>query len=442
MWGWFEGPTQPPQPVAEWTPWSLVIGIVLTVLGAFIISIGSLLDASERRSHDSHLPVWKSQKASGFTMEMVVGLLLVTMGNFLHIVGLWFAPASLLAPTNAVGLVSTHILAKVMFNEPVTVSAILSTIGISAGIVICGIASVNAGAATLSSENRERLYLSTWLDPGYQAFILVCLALVVALYFFIFELQLRQTNEEFMQFRNAPHFDTYQRIPNEVQEQVYVVDDESSAALSQAQGNALGILAGIIGSQTVCEIKEVEALLNLLATKGIKNGILMHKSAMLSIPMLAACGLGQWPYLNLAYRLGSPQLVSACYYVSWTVLGSIGGFVKFKEHHGMSPNERIMYAIGLTINLIAILLACSKSIQDLARMYFSSASEEPGMDRQDYHSIRARVLANFTAAPFMDRVLPALQYKCSALASGIPSATTIELTRPSNRRRAYRNMSL
>lgn len=426
LWGTKRQPVAPPTP--EWTPFSLFGGIVLTILGAFIISIGSLLDASERR-HDHAYHQHHPKLKAGLTYEMLMGILLVILGNALHVAGLWLAPASLLAPTNAVGLVSTHFLAKIMFNDPLSPSAWVSTIGITIGIVICGISSANAGTVGLTPEQRHIMYLSTWSDRPYQIFITLLALLIGGIYIFLFELEFRQTAEDFANFRNAPHFNTYQRIPHEVQEQATgrQGDNRNRDILGQTHGNLLAILAGTVGSQTVCEIKELESVFREATQQGI-SGLIRHKASLLSIPLLLICGLGQWPYLNMAYRVGSPQLVSACYYVSWTVLGSLGGFVKFKEHQGMSFKEKIFYAIGLVINLGSILIACSKSIQDLTRFYLCPDRAQRSPERMiELQSMRAKILANFMAAPFMDRVMTDIHYIPSPLDFYHERATTIEI---------------
>eukprot|EP01055_Gregarina_sp_Pseudo9_P001579 Gregarina_sp_Pseudo_9__1578@NODE_205_length_3618_cov_206_722269_g190_i0_p2_GENE_NODE_205_length_3618_cov_206_722269_g190_i0NODE_205_length_3618_cov_206_722269_g190_i0_p2_ORF_typecomplete_len454_score74_46Mg_trans_NIPA/PF05653_14/1_3e27Nuc_sug_transp/PF04142_15/4_3e05PUNUT/PF16913_5/5_2e05TMEM234/PF10639_9/0_00066EamA/PF00892_20/0_0005EamA/PF00892_20/6_9e03EamA/PF00892_20/2_3e02CRTlike/PF08627_10/0_0047Tetraspanin/PF00335_20/80Tetraspanin/PF00335_20/0_0052TPT/PF03151_16/0_3TPT/PF03151_16/1_6e03TP len=434
-WFWTPKPELPVAPSPEWSPLSLLGGIVFTVVGAFIISIGSLLDASEHR-HGQHARHFTFK--SGVPYEMIVGILLVLLGNALHVAGLWLAPASLLAPTNAVGLVSTHFLAKIMFNDPVTASAWVSTIGITIGIIMCGVSSASAGTVGLSPEQRHIMYLSTWSDRPYQVFVTILMLLIVGIYTFLLELEFRQSAEDFLTFRNAPHFSAYERVPNEVQEQAAGRDAENAThtrVLGQTHGNLLAILAGIVGSQTVCEIKELESVFHQVARYGFK-GLLNFKASLLSIPLLVVCGLGQWPYLNMAYRVGSPQLVSACYYVSWTVLGSVGGFVKFKEHHGMSFNEKLFYGIGLSINLASILIACSKSIQDLMRFYLypDCARHESPEQLIEMQSMRAKVLANFMAAPFMDRVLPNLSYLPNPLEFySAERATTVELVRTNER---------
>eukprot|EP01056_Protomagalhaensia_sp_Gyna25_P002053 Protomagalhaensia_sp_Gyna_25__2052@NODE_20_length_7955_cov_303_925088_g13_i0_p3_GENE_NODE_20_length_7955_cov_303_925088_g13_i0NODE_20_length_7955_cov_303_925088_g13_i0_p3_ORF_typecomplete_len439_score35_27Mg_trans_NIPA/PF05653_14/1_8e27EamA/PF00892_20/0_0003EamA/PF00892_20/2e03EamA/PF00892_20/6_4TPT/PF03151_16/0_0048Tetraspanin/PF00335_20/0_11UAA/PF08449_11/0_038PUNUT/PF16913_5/0_16DUF1980/PF09323_10/25DUF1980/PF09323_10/9_8Multi_Drug_Res/PF00893_19/0_36Multi_Drug_Res/PF00893_19/7_3e02Multi_Drug len=406
----------------EWTPLSLICGILLTLLGAFVISVGSLLDAAEQHWRESH-----QIQLNSCTREALIGIGLVLVGNLFHIAGLWFAPASLLAPTNAMGLVSSHILSSVFFNEPITIPAIISTIGISVGIIVCGISSANAGAVGMTAETRHKFYLSTWLDPSYQIFIVFLMALSIGLYIFSFHLETRQTAEEFHAFRDAPHFSAYELIPNEIQAQALArqPEAEDTTALTQAQGNLLGLLAGVIGSQTVCEIKEVECLFNQVILHGFR-GLIENRTALVAVPLLCICGLGQWPFLNLAYRVGSPQLVSACYYVSWTVLGSIGGFIKFKEHYGMTFREKVIYATGLTINLASILVVCYKSIQDLTRIYFPT---QPTVDNaikpRELQTNRARVLANYMAAPFMDRVMPGISFATDNKRS--QRATTIEM---------------
>eukprot|EP01054_Gregarina_sp_Poly1_P010536 Gregarina_sp_Poly_1__10535@NODE_777_length_6336_cov_483_824374_g571_i0_p3_GENE_NODE_777_length_6336_cov_483_824374_g571_i0NODE_777_length_6336_cov_483_824374_g571_i0_p3_ORF_typecomplete_len455_score43_99Mg_trans_NIPA/PF05653_14/6_8e31Nuc_sug_transp/PF04142_15/8_8e06PUNUT/PF16913_5/0_00072EamA/PF00892_20/0_0013EamA/PF00892_20/6e03EamA/PF00892_20/4_2e02TMEM234/PF10639_9/0_0022TMEM234/PF10639_9/1_3e04CRTlike/PF08627_10/0_05DUF4083/PF13314_6/36DUF4083/PF13314_6/3_1LapA_dom/PF06305_11/9_2e02LapA_dom/ len=439
IWDWIVPQKEPvlvENATPEWSPVSLCLGILLTVVGAFIISIGSLLDASERRHEQSHMSHMLPQRM-GVSYEMLVGMALVIVGNALHVGGLWLAPASLLAPTNAVGLVSTHILAKIMFNDPVTFSAWISTVGISVGIVICGISSANAGTVGLTSDQRHVMYLSTWADRTYQIFVTLLVLLIGGIYTIIFELEIRQSAEEFITFRNQPHFSAYELIPNEVQEQATGQGDDGHKQhlLGQTHGNLLAILAGIIGSQTVCEIKEVESLCHEIARNGFK-GLAHFKSSLISLPLLVVCGLGQWPYLNLAYRVGSPQLVSACYYVSWTALGSVGGFVKFKEHHGMSFNEKVYYGIGLAINLASILFACSKSIQDLTRFYlFPDKSAQSPEVQVKMESMRAKVLANFMAAPFMDRVLPDIHVVPNPhINHSETRATTMELARHHGRR--------
>eukprot|EP00918_Siedleckia_nematoides_P046714 GHVU01102400.1.p1 GENE.GHVU01102400.1~~GHVU01102400.1.p1 ORF type:complete len:109 (-),score=7.99 GHVU01102400.1:170-496(-) len=90
---------------------SLFVGVVLTVIGSVLMALGNALmklgiqRESKRLSIMVTYPLYSSFWWSGFVCFCV--------GAVLHIAALAFAPASILAPLNALGLVANAALAAV-----------------------------------------------------------------------------------------------------------------------------------------------------------------------------------------------------------------------------------------------------------------------------------------------------------------------------------------
>ncbi|KFH17875.1 DUF803 domain-containing protein, partial [Toxoplasma gondii MAS] len=98
----------------------------------------------------------------------------------MHVVALAFAPASVLAPMNSIGLIANAITAATVLKEPFGFQEFLFTGGTALGVTLCACATllphdefVNMGSdAAMFSEKDVGLY--SWRDPWYLAYLACC----------------------------------------------------------------------------------------------------------------------------------------------------------------------------------------------------------------------------------------------------------------------------
>lgn len=363
-----------------------LIGIVLTIVGAVFASLGSIWEAYEETRHGPlsnlsnsggggyiqiNAPLSTKNADSGtelLSLKFLFGALIWILGAGLHILALLFAATSLLGPVNSVGLVATLWLSCALLDDDLTWETWLSSGGIVVGIGICLWASVNTGSKWTNvdlMENQMDL-LSSWTDPIYLGFCAGLVMFIILGAYCIHWLNRTRSEMEWRVFLLRPQYniekrpmlrERYERTPaaRELEEIEKKIQKQSDIA-----GMILAVLGGTCGSQTVCQIKEVEAYWTMTEFKGYSY--LVSPTALWAVTVLAVCATVQYPLISSAYALGDHATVSALYHVSWTLLSVIGGFVKFKEHRGSTGWEILWFSVGLSLTLISTFIAAKRTV--------------------------------------------------------------------------------
>ncbi|KYK69812.1 DUF803 domain-containing protein, partial [Toxoplasma gondii TgCatPRC2] len=391
---------------------SLFIGILLTLVGSVLMAGGSTMMKvgihleSERAKNTSILmcePMW----LGGFGAY--------TLGALMHVVALAFAPASVLAPMNSIGLIANAITAATVLKEPFGFQEFLFTGGTALGVTLCACATllphdefVNMGSdAAMFSEKDVGLY--SWRDPWYLAYLACCVVPGFGTLIYVNSEESAQLEEQERYMMASPRTNLKRielarlsasqassgaggvegnvgslgvnnseysaqtaqksKIFRNIQggnddSRCALLDDEDSTqqqalgrktvVYSRCIGLCYGFLAGLTGAQCVLELKELAACFHA----GMDDPTIWHHpQPYLVVVFLVASVWTQIHFLNLGLARGEATLVVPTYYVSWTFFGTLGGFAKFHEIQGFSVGAIILFALGfgLTILCIAIL---------------------------------------------------------------------------------------
>eukprot|EP00743_Colponemidia_sp_Colp-15_P007126 GILK01007687.1.p1 GENE.GILK01007687.1~~GILK01007687.1.p1 ORF type:complete len:561 (+),score=52.69 GILK01007687.1:114-1796(+) len=155
--------------------WAL--GVLLTVFGAAFGNFGCNLQKLYQEQEESKASDEQRLSRHYCTLpKWWIGLIIYLVGNGLHVVGLFFAPASVLAPLNSFALVANAFMAPCVNNEKFTRWDFFATVAICSGSVLTTIFPPKSGTNVLASEV-EALYTNT----GYICYICVvalCLLLL------------------------------------------------------------------------------------------------------------------------------------------------------------------------------------------------------------------------------------------------------------------------
>ncbi|PFH34225.1 DUF803 domain-containing protein [Besnoitia besnoiti] len=394
---------------------SLFIGIFLTLIGSVMMSGGSTM-----MKVGLHLEAEKSKPSSSLMCEpmWLGGLAAYTFGALLHIVALAFAPASVLAPMNSIGLIANAVTAATVLKEPFGFQEFLFTGGTALGVTLCACATllphdqfVNMGGDA-SSASEEDIGLYSWRDPWYLAYLACCVVPGFGTLIYVNSEESAALEEQERYMMNASPRASLKRLemarrgasqpsnsasgggvegnvgnlggpPNGAEasssgSKAKVLRDiheggedahrallDSDADSQQGQGKktvlysrciglCYGFLAGLTGAQCVLELKELAAC----AHRGMDDpAIWHHPQPYLVMVFLVASVWTQIHFLNLGLARGDATLVVPTYYVSWTFFGTLGGFAKFHEIQGFSVGAIVLFTLGfgLTILCIAIL---------------------------------------------------------------------------------------
>ncbi|EZG73559.1 magnesium transporter, partial [Gregarina niphandrodes] len=122
----------------------------------------------------SYIPVSADLKTKSTTTMFIIGSIFWTLGNVLHVIGLTYAPTSLLGPVNSLGLIITMWLSWQLLGEELNRHLVISSCFTILGIIICLIASLK--------ESQTDLYvtLESWHDSIYLYFgLFLVLTLIV-----------------------------------------------------------------------------------------------------------------------------------------------------------------------------------------------------------------------------------------------------------------------
>lgn len=314
--------------------WDVFVGVTLTISGGLLVSWGQLLP-----------------KIGGDSVDWRSITVFIVFGNLLHLLGLWFAPASLLAPTNSVGLFGCEAIIIYFTDTRITTPIAAAFIAITVGVIMCSIAAEGAGALTSSVTQYHQLMLSSWKDPSYLTFIGSLVGISLAILAVLRKVHRDRLDHQFKLFLSAPHY------------MVGKKQDLIDKKLAQTLSICFAALAGIMGSQTVCQVKECEAVFKELIQN--PHYALTSITPYIAVSFLVFSGVGQYLILKPAYTHGDATTVSAVYYSVWTLLGAIAGFIKFKEHQRLSTNQTITFSAGLLVCTLAIMLMCYKSVHNV-----------------------------------------------------------------------------
>ncbi|CBZ55189.1 conserved hypothetical protein [Neospora caninum Liverpool] len=391
---------------------SLFIGILLTLTGSVMMAGGSTM-----MKVGLHLDSEGTKNATSLMCEpmWLSGFAAYTFGALMHVVALAFAPASVLAPMNSIGLIANAITAATVLKEPFGFQEFLFTGGTALGVTLCACATllphdqfVNMGSDTVMSEKDLALY--SWRDPWYLAYLACCVVPGFGTLIYVNSEESAALEEQERYMMASPRANmkrielarlsasqassgagvdgnvvnlaalsnsenpggaTQATLKSKILRDIQGGGDDSHCALldegtqqqspgkktvpySRCIGLCYGFLAGLTGAQCVLELKELAACVH----SGMDDpAIWHHPQPYLVIVFLVASVWTQIHFLNLGLARGEATLVVPTYYVSWTFFGTLGGFAKFHEIQGFSVGAITLFGLGfgLTILCIAIL---------------------------------------------------------------------------------------
>ncbi|EZG73529.1 magnesium transporter NIPA [Gregarina niphandrodes] len=129
-----------------------------------------------------------------------------------------------------------------------------------------------------------------------------------------------------------------------------VVSQGNEASRPVHHSVAMALLAGIFGSQTVCEIKEMQAYWELAGLT-----VLTLPTFYLALVLLVSAAVCQFPLLSKAIESSSGNAVipTATYHSSWCIFSVIGGSIKFKEYEGLPISRILLFALGISIVVVS-----------------------------------------------------------------------------------------
>ncbi|KAH0471949.1 MAG: uncharacterized protein KVP18_003455 [Porospora cf. gigantea A] len=288
-------------------------------------------------------------------------------GVLVHFAALAFAPASVLAPTNSVGLVVNALMSAIVLHEPVTVSAVAGICGILVGLTMCGA----AGFLPHGGQNPDVSGIDSWSDPWFLVFLGVVLASVTL------GLAMVTTYESMWEkYFWGSQFSTHVRAGHtEAPLPGYSPASRSDVVCCGvhisppdftrgAEGFPLwvgiiyGVMAGVVGSFVVLELKEFLAVVTGSAPWG-------RFQLYLSLGILVASTLGSNHMLSLGLSRGKAMIVIPTYYVSWTLCGTLGGVTKFHEGQNLTRLQLSLMCGGVLCTLLSVL---PLAVSDLSRL--------------------------------------------------------------------------
>ncbi|KAF8822201.1 DUF803 domain-containing protein [Cardiosporidium cionae] len=375
---------------------SLISGIFLTILGSILMAAGSTfmklglhLEAEKQQrlvTYPCYEPAWWS------------GFGAYTFGAALHIVALGFAPASVLAPMNSIGLIANAISAASACNF---ISRLRSI-------------STKTFKNAFQPKTLNVDCLSSWSDPWYLCYLAagIVSGFAVLTYVTSKERKAMEEQEEMLrnqntltelpsnmteyyacyhghvthsryQSHNYMHtllciiFPGKEKINSFARPSTNFSDEQlkeahahsnkkarfcarqdkvtSTLSITREIGVAYGFLAGLIGAQCVLELKELVSCGQNSFGKGTL--IWSHVELYLIIFFLGLTVWLQIHFLNLGLARSDATLVVPTYYIVWTLFGTLGGFTKFNEIEGYGVGAIVLFTLGffLTVACIAIL---------------------------------------------------------------------------------------
>lgn len=356
---------------------ALSLGIALTIFGSCFMSVGSVVmktgihQESERLQEDISVPL--------SSRVWWLGLLTYSFGAFLHILGLAFAPASVLAPLNSLGLVANAVAAVVFLNEVLSWVEVLCTVGAIIGVTLCAVSSFLPHDESFVVDG-----VDSWTDPPYLVYVAACGAGLLSLLILVNRGEARVAEEQweasFKRHIEMGHIELAELAAMTEEEPedhrmgllkgLYPKTTEQSSAMPTGStvqslypgyvGVLYGIVAGIVGAQCVLQLKEFSAFLKVSVDEGsVWFGAQPYLAALFG----GASIVLQMHFLNLGLARGDATLVIPTYYVSWTVLGTIGGFVKFHEVLGFTGTQIGLFLIGLILTLVCVALMASGEVE-------------------------------------------------------------------------------
>lgn len=366
---------------------ALAIGIGLTVAGSGLMAIGSVVmkigihEESKRLRRDISVPL--------SSQLWWLGVMTYSVGAFLHIIGLAFAPASILAPLNSLGLVANAAAAVMFLHETLSYTEIVCTLGAVVGVSLCAVSSFLP-----HDESCVVSGVDSWTDPLYLVYISVCGAALLVLLILINNSEARaadaQWEEAFRRHLEAGHIELTELgavggvglgsasySPYGVRENDTVSKDQqhqgvgnhglgTKAALQFVDaypghiGVFYSIVAGIVGAQCVLQLKECSAFLKLAVDNpNVWWQLQPYLSGIFGIVSIVL----QMHFLNMALARGDATLVIPSYYVFWTIFGTLGGFLKFHEIFGFSFLQLSLFFLGFLFTLISVALMASMDIE-------------------------------------------------------------------------------
>eukprot|EP00920_Eleutheroschizon_duboscqi_P021806 GHVT01052290.1.p1 GENE.GHVT01052290.1~~GHVT01052290.1.p1 ORF type:complete len:565 (+),score=97.96 GHVT01052290.1:951-2645(+) len=400
--------------------WSTFIGIVLTVCGSLMMAAGSIvmkvglhLEAEKQRKHVNY-PCCEPTYLAGFGGY--------TVGACLHIVALGFAPASVLAPMNSIGLIANAVSAATLLKEPFGTTEAISTAGTVVGVTLCACASLlpqsskdflNMGGAAV------RNGLMSWTDPWYLAFLAFCIfgGFGALIYVNSVENQVIEEREREMEDLAAPSMAAKSIEMSQQQHHGGAASSPSSSSSAasasaapsgthnsissppsdssevplmsrssrsdvvagppsfpRSVGMSYGFLAGLVGAQCVLELKELAACIHY----GLNEPTIWYRSPqpyLVIIYLLVAVWL-QIHFLNLGLARGEATYVVPTYYVMWTFFGTLGGFSKFHEIQRYRNSAIVLFVIGFVITIMCIATLAVQEVTNLLEEKNRKAARE------------------------------------------------------------------
>eukprot|EP00917_Polyrhabdina_sp_WS-2016_P016286 GHVP01035271.1.p1 GENE.GHVP01035271.1~~GHVP01035271.1.p1 ORF type:complete len:478 (+),score=71.43 GHVP01035271.1:1307-2740(+) len=339
----------------------LILGVVLTVLGAVSMAVGNALMKLGILKESDHtggevVTAWPLSQPSWWG-----GMIMYAVGAIAHFLGLLFAPASILAPVNNVGLIASAVAASTMLKEDFSWREVLGTAGTVVGVTFCAAASLAP-----KTENLEVDGMNSWSDKIYLSYlgvvgVVILLALVIlhAEENRVVEDSWNETFQKYLQ-KDAimPQDGKYQDL------KMFKNDDESSSYEEKFIGPEkihfpshigllYGLISGVVGSQVVLEIKEAATCIEI-GFSGSGSWIWYSPQIYVASFLFLASAVLQIHFLNFGLGRGETALVVPTYYISWTFFGTLGGFSKFHEAHGFGISQFVLFGIGISVTLFFV----------------------------------------------------------------------------------------
>eukprot|EP01071_Lankesteria_metandrocarpae_P005992 Lankesteria_metandrocarpae@DN4202_c0_g1_i1.p1 len=367
----------------------LVVGIIFTVVGSCLMAVGSVM-MKIGIQRDMQTSGWSGSAFPFCQAVWWMGFSLYTFGAILHALALAFAPASILAPMNSLGLVANAAVAATVLSEPFGFRELVGTAGTIVGVTLCAISTFLP-----HDESRITSGLDSWMDLWYLSYVGTCSALSIAALVLVNAEELHVNDRKwdfyFKQHVDRGHMDDIELATTRQQQGRRDHNKSKSAKKKKTHsgeninflrenerdtkvapprpgvpqyparlGMLYGFLAGLVGAQCVLELKEFCACVKLiLAGDKMWTSPLPYASATLCILAIFL----QIHFLNLGLSRGDATLVVPTYYVFWTVFGTLGGFSKFHECVGFGWVQIILFVVGLLVTLCCIAFMAVREIE-------------------------------------------------------------------------------
>eukprot|EP00922_Rhytidocystis_sp_ex-Travisia-forbesii_P047927 GHVS01071440.1.p1 GENE.GHVS01071440.1~~GHVS01071440.1.p1 ORF type:complete len:664 (+),score=86.36 GHVS01071440.1:232-1992(+) len=376
----------------------MAVGSALMKLG---LHMDSLRQQQQRRQ--AHVSYPCSQPAWWF------GFGGYTVGAILHIIALGFAPASVLAPMNSVGLIANAIAAATILKERFGWLEGVSTAGTVLGVSLCAVASFLPHNAQQSSSDDSRYPgLWCWRDPWYLTFLGVCIVCGFSALLYVHNEEtkvlegqdrLLEDTHKMVELKNVhPLNISNQTIDEEDRHPVDssginrsligsgAVDITPPSLLDPSDlenglpkyprpiGVTYGFMAGLVGAQCVLQVKE---LVGCIQYSMDYADIWNCPQPYLSLIFLLLAVWLQIHFLNLGLARGDATLVVPTYYIFWTFFGTLGGFTKFHEVEGFSRLAGVIFSIGFALTIACIGILAVQEMTNLRRFVDERVPDMP-----------------------------------------------------------------